>query len=300
MINSIKVTNHHGESLSIDLRSPWEAGLAVMSIDGLGPPKANIAMSELSSADGSVFNSAKVPKRNIVLHFKILDLPTVEDARHILYKYFPIKKKIRLEINTDSRSAYADGYVESNEPTIFSNFEIAQVSILCDFPYFKDSADSITGLNDVIGRFEFPFTNPVGEETLIFGELTLMTDVNVINNGDVETGVIIALRATGDIRGITIYNSRTDQSMVLDDDKIEALTGSKIKAGDAIYINTNVGTKTIVLQRDGIEYNILSCLGRNTQWIYVEPGDNLFSYTATSGAANVVVRVLMNELYAGI
>lgn len=53
MIQSIKVTNHLQESILIELMNPESSGFIVLSIDGLGPPKAIINFTEMSGLDGS-------------------------------------------------------------------------------------------------------------------------------------------------------------------------------------------------------------------------------------------------------
>ena len=69
MIQSFTVTNHNGKSIVCELANPWKEGLAVASIDGLGPGQANINMADTASMDGGLFNSAKKGARNIVFNF---------------------------------------------------------------------------------------------------------------------------------------------------------------------------------------------------------------------------------------
>lgn len=300
MINSITVTNHRGESLKIDLRSPWEAGLAVMDIDGLNPPAASISSTDLSTKDGSIFNSAKIAKRNIVIRFKILDLMTVEEARHILYKYFPIKQKIRLVIDTDTRDVYADGYVETNEVEIFSNFETASVSIVCPDPYLYAVQDSIVALNGISGGFEFPFTNPVDEKTLKFGEMSVLGPVVIFYDGEQPVGVLIDIYAFDSISSsVRFYSVTTNEEMILDNDKLAAKTGSGIVSGDHVQISTTKGEKYVKLFRGGLEYNILSCVSRNTSWLHLEHGDNVIVYSAV-GINNTAIYFTNKLVYEGI
>ena len=299
MINSITVTNHRGESLTIDLRNPWEAGLAVMEIDGLHPPDANINATDLSTKDGSVFNSARIPRRNIVIRMKILDLMTVEEARHILYKYFPIKKKIRLAIDTDTRDVYTEGYVETNKVEIFSNFETASVSIVCTDPYFYAINNQSTALNDIVGGLEFPFENANGTNSITFGEYAVTGPVDIVYDGEQPVGVIIDVHATGDVGNLRIYSLTTDEEILLDATKLAAKTGSGITAGDNVRISTIPGEKYVKLFRSGVEYNILSCVSRNNGWIHLEHGDNVLVYSAI-GISNAQIYVTNKLVYEGI
>lgn len=63
MIKSVTITNYLGESVKITLaEDDPEHGMIISSITGLGPPKANVSMTDLATMDGSLFNSARVEK----------------------------------------------------------------------------------------------------------------------------------------------------------------------------------------------------------------------------------------------
>jgi phage-related protein len=139
MIKSITVTNYLGDSIKLELGRPEQSGFLIKSISGLGPSKANINTTEVSTNDGSLFNSARLNQRNIVFDFifvESINRESIEDIRQKSYKYFPIKKNVDLLIETDNRIVKTTGYVESNEPNIFSSQEGAQISIICPDPYF--------------------------------------------------------------------------------------------------------------------------------------------------------------------
>ena len=136
MIKSITVTNYLGDSLVLDLARPELSGFVVKSVTGLGAGKSTINTTEVATNDGSIYNSARLSSRNIVLSLAFLWKPTIEDVRHLSYKFFPIKRMVTLLIETDNRLAQITGYVESNEPTIFSKDEGSDISIICPDPFF--------------------------------------------------------------------------------------------------------------------------------------------------------------------
>ena len=51
MIRAVTVTNYLGESKRFELAFPEESGFAVQSISGLGPSKADINTTEISTND---------------------------------------------------------------------------------------------------------------------------------------------------------------------------------------------------------------------------------------------------------
>ena len=304
MIKSITVTNYLGDTLKMELSRPQLSGFIITAITGLGPGKSNINTTEISTNDGSLYNSSRVPNRNIVISLRYLGNDSIEDVRQMSYKYFPIKKKLRLLIETDNRLAEIDGYVESNEPEIFSKEEGADISIICPYPFFY-SADGdgmqTTVFSGVEPLFEFPFSNEsLSDPLLQMGEIHNRTDNVVIYNGDVETGIIITIHAMGEASGITIYNTLTREIMEIDTDKIATLTGSGIIAGDDIIISTVKGDKYAKLIRAGDEINILNCMDKNTDWFQLSKGDNVFVYTAETGTTNLQFKIENRLVYEGV
>lgn len=306
MIRAVTVTNYLGESKRFELAFPEKSGFAVQSISGLGPSKADINTTEISTNDGSLYNSARVNSRNIVMSLKLMFTPQIEDTRQDSYKYFPIKKRVTLLIETDNRICETYGYVESNEPDIFSSDETTQISIVCPDPYFYSAGPDGTNTTIFYGvepLFEFAFSNESLTESLIeFGEIKNETEQTVYYSGDAEIGVVITIHAIGNVRNITIYNTGTREVMRIDTDKLEKLTGSGMVAGDEIIISTIKGDKSITLLRNGIYTNILNCLDKDSDWFQLSKGDNIFAYVVEEGTTNVQFKIdvsyMTDEEYA--
>ena len=304
MIKTVTVTNFLQESLKLNLRYPEASGLVIKKIDGLGPPKANINTTELSTMDGSVVNSTKITSRNIVLELAYLFAPTIEQVRQKTYKYFPIKKPLKLEILTDHRQAEIHGYVESNEPDIFSPMSGAQISIICPDPFFYSTAKDgyqHTTFSGTEPMFEFPFSNEsLTEDLIIFGECMQMTQNTVYYKGDADVGITINIHAFGDAEMLTIYNSQTREVFKLNTDKLESITGNKIISGDQILISTVKGNKYARLIRQGVTSNILNCIERSSDWFQLTKGDNVFIFDAEDGLPNLQYSIENRIVYEGM
>lgn len=304
MIKSVTVTNYLGDSITLDMRKPEESGFIVTSVTGLGSGKANINMTEVATNDGGLFNSSRLPSRNIVISLKYLWKNSIEDVRQMSYKYFPIKKKLTLVIETDNRVAEIDGYTEANEPNIFSKDEGSDISIICPNPFFYSAGKD--GLNTTVffgvePLFEFPFGNESLYECLLeLGAIKNQTEQVVVYNGDAEIGVTITIHAIGEARNITIYNTGTREVMRIDTVKLAAFTGSSIIAGDEIVICTIKGNKSITLLRNGKTTNILNCLDKNADWFQLAKGDNIFAYTAEAGSTNLQFKIENRLIYEGV
>ena len=106
MIKSVTITNYLQESVKMVLTEPESSGFIIRSIDGLGPAKANVHFTELSTLDGALDNGAMLESKNIVLSLIFIGTPTIEDTRLKSYKYFPIKQNLTFEIETDNRHCF--------------------------------------------------------------------------------------------------------------------------------------------------------------------------------------------------
>lgn len=218
MIKAINVTNHKNNSLYLELADPYKTGIAIKSITGLGPNKADINATEYASSDGSMYNSSYVNNRNIVFMFQLLEDPEtclVEDTRHRVYKYFPLKKKITIAIDTDSRTYAIDGYVESVEPDIFQKEEVLQVSVICVNPWFIGNTKTYVYNGPDI---DIIYNRDIKTLNFILGD-------NVIDyEGDVETGVRIIMNILSNTsEKVTVANTTTDEAMEFDMAKIGAM-----------------------------------------------------------------------------
>lgn len=305
MIKSITITNYLGESIKIFLaQDNPDHGLLIKSIEGLGPAKANINTTNLATNDGSLYNSARLDSRNILIKFLFGFAPTIEDSRQRTYRYFPIKKPLEFLIETDNRIAKTSGYVESNEPDIFSKDESNSISIICPDPYFYSAGENGTNTTIFYGTeslFEFVFSNESLDESMIeFGAIENETEKTVYYDGDAEIGIVITIHALGEARNITIYNTGTREVMRIDTTKIQEITGSGIIAGDDIIISTVRGEKTITLLRGGHYINILNALDKGSDWFTLTKGDNVFAYVAEYGSENLQFKIENKIIYEGV
>lgn len=301
MIKSVTATNFLGESIKMELSKPWDCGFYVREIDGLGPTSANINISDISGADGGEYNSARAETKNVTISLGFLNYPDIETIRQQTYKYFPLKKKVQITVETDNRIASIDGYVESNEPEIFSEEEGCSISIICPFPYWY-SDDNITVFRGIDQLFEFPYENEGHDPVTVVGEYQNHRYRAINYTGDVDTGVTIMLHCLGPVENITIVNTTVREVMTINTRNIAALFNTEfgLNTGDDVMISTVRGNRYITLYRGGVFYNILNTLPRGTQWVQVYKGENVFGYACEVGLDNLEFRILNKVIYEGM
>lgn len=320
MIHSFTVTNHTGKSMECELTNPWKEGLAVGSIDGLGPGQATVNVADISSKDGGLFNSARKGSRNIVitLIFVDHDTLTIEDLRRKCYTYFPLKKQVKLKFTTSDGKTYKhyliDGIVESNEPTIFSQREGATISIICPDPCFYTTDDqeqrfSIASNPD----FAFEFSKVPSDNTeLLMGNVVSYVVTNLYYDGDSDTGAVFDITFKNDVehtpsnpKKIRIDNSLTNTSSMFSLEKIKNIVSTMVEgfqgivAGDRIILSTIVGEKTLTYIHDGTSYNVLGAVESMGSWLTIAKGLN-YLVIDKDGSIEITASVKNKICYYGV
>lgn len=304
MIYTIIATNAKGDSVELDLANPWAGGIAVTGASGLGPAEGTINTVNFATSDGALFNSSRIKSRDIELNLKFLG-SDIEAVRHKLLRYFRVKHPITLDFITDYRHTYITGHVEKNEIDIFSNSEGADLTIVCPNPFFR-LRDPAKGKNSVrfttsTPSFEFEFQDPNSDSpTLIFGEMTSTGETVVVYEGDADASTIVDIQFLGPVSGVKLYNTTTQTRINVDTNEISRLLGSTIRAGDRLSISSGVGDKYVKAYRDGKVYNALSALDKDSDWIFLTPGDNLITVRADTGIDNVSAIISFENLYESI
>lgn len=304
MIYTIVATNDKGDSVELDLANPWAGGIAVTGASGLGPADGTINTVNFATSDGALFNSSRIKSRDIELNLKFIG-SDIEAVRHHLLRYFRVKHPITLDFITDYRHTYITGHVEKNEINIFSKEEGADITIVCPNPFFR-LRDPAKGKNSVrfttsTPSFEFEFQDPdTDSPTLIFGEMTSTGETVVVYEGDADASTVVDIQFLGPATGVKLYNTTTQTRINIDTNEIARLLGSTIRAGDRLSISSGVGDKYVRAYRDGRLYNALSALDKDSDWIFLTPGDNLITVRADTGIDNVSAIISFENLYESI
>ena len=319
MIQSLTFTNQFGRSIRCKLGAPEKTGIAIAKVTGLGPGTTAMNIHNIATADGGYYGSARFSARNIVLSLLLLEFDgdgkyiPIERTRHLVYEFFTPKTKLQVVVTTDERELVIEGYVETNDPDIFSSKEMVTVSILCPDFYFKmvsETGDERTVPVYGSGLFEFPFSNESTVDNLIqFGDLSTTQEYKLYYDGDMENGFEIEIYFRGNlVNGFSILNEPVGNSekghvgfdsdeeaerVVFNwhDDQISSkyiaatiatiasklsgrYSGNVYDAGCRIVIKSMVGKKSAVFYDNANNaYNILNAFD-HLDWLKLYPGWN--------------------------
>lgn len=278
---TITVENEKQEQLELTNNDNY----IVTEVDGLYPPDATINTSTLPLFDGSVYNSSRLNERTITITLYINS--PAEENRIRLFRYFQVKRKLKLHITNDTRNIWIEGYTSKFSVEYFAQKQIAQITILCPNPHFNTDVQQMYNLS-VQDNFVFPFAIT---DSTPFSISSNIHDITIVNQGDIETGLIIKLSTNAEVKNPRIYNSDTLEFMKLMFD---------MKAGDEITINTKPKEKSIVLLRDGVQTNIVGYLDLESTWLTALVGATNFIADADSNLESLICTINFSEQYEGV
>ena len=238
---SVRITNSREQTLTL---TEDESKYQIMEITGLSSPGASVNTTAIHGMAGGVFNSSHVENRAITITLKVNGYN--DDNRMELYNYFPTGERVRFWYSTDAFGAeyvYIDGYVEKLECNAFTNKVIAQISIICPFPYF---------------RAQTPTTRAQA------------TSHSFTYNGGVACGAefVFKILATTSTFGAV---DGSGNSMKL------TATTDYFQTNDIVRINTRQGEKSAVLIHGTFTTNVLRWLTSDSSFLQITPGANTFT-----------------------
>lgn len=284
---SLTVENQIGNVLTLTQK---ENTYQIQQIEGLSPPNATINTTDIVGMDGGMFNSSKLEMREIVLYIKING--NAEKNRINLYTFFSPKMSVKLSYRNGERNVFIMGFVSSFVCDLFAEGEIAQISVLCPYPYWKDAQEIVDDISNVLGLFMFPFF--INEnEPIPFSEYTENRESVVYNYSLTETGLIIRAQFTGSVNSLEIRNTLTGEDFTINYPFI---------ADDVLTINTNKGQKSVNLTRSGDSENVFPYIAQGSVFLQLHAGANPFMFAADGGASddNVTIQLFRRTEYAGV
>lgn len=284
---SLKVKNAQDAEMELTGK---ETVYQITKIEGLNPPKATVNISAIAGMDGGIFNSSRLNTRNLVITIRING--DVETNRLTLYKFFRAKEKVTIYFSNASRDVFIEGYVESFECGLFTRSEIAQISIICPYPYFSALDDMVTAFQTVNPLFTFPFSI-ASDDPVVISEVGSNTSVMIDNESETSCGVSIEASIRKVINKLEIKNITTGDGITLQ---------KAFAIGDVIFIETTPGKKNARLVRSGVSQSLVTAITIGSVFFQLVPGDNEIAFLADNAfdalAADLTFRY--RRIYEGV
>lgn len=260
----------------------------VLSVSGLNPPPASIYTAKSPNRKGVKYNGSTLNERTIIIAVKLLG--DIEANRNALYEWTDTEQYAKVHYRNGQKAVYCEGHVQDCEVDIFTDNEVVNVAILCENPYWKALQEISTDISTTLKQFTFPFA--IDAAGIPFSTLRDDNTTNVFNTG-AETGVRIIIDCRAELKNLRIYDAR--------DTARQFMLNYTFPAGWVVEINTEASPKYVrAIKPDGSTVNLLRYIANNPTWFTLRKGNNLFGYTADSGAAEAEISVGFTEKWLGV
>lgn len=259
----------------------------LISVDGFTQVQSSLASIVIPFVDGDTLTNIQAQPRSVVLYLRIKDTAGVEAAKRYIMQYVKPKLAGTIRLEQDDRNIQLAGIVEAVEMPRFGQGCTMAITLHCSQPYWQDVDYLVNEISKIINLHYFPI--PEGglafpSEGVPFGVYDEDLTQVLTNNGDVETGLVITIVASGAVTNPKIYNTLTGDYIGVND----TLAGN-----DEIVISTIKGQKTIT--KNGV--NIIDKIMQGSTFLQLATGLNEFTIQADSGIDNIYYELTYKQLY---
>ena len=294
MINKIIYENERGISIELNREGP----LFLSSVEGFGGLEADIVSSKSAYQDGISISKTILKDRILTLNC-YLSIDN-EQQRYILkkklYNAFNPKVAGHIKIYTDAgqlRGAsnlrviqaplFDDDYKGLNDLVSF------QIQLAMPLPYFEDLVENKVEFGSEVGNFFFDWElKEEGNELSIKNNSNV---VNIFNSGDCEVPLKLVFKASSNVKNPRIYNVYTKEFIKIN---------KTMEAGEMIAITTNKGNKRVESILNGKTSNIFNNLDIQSDFIWLDIGDNVIAYDAEEMVEQLEVSIYYTNYYLGV
>ena len=261
------------------------------SYSGIHEYAGNVATIKSAFGVGVSYIGTSVNSRNITLTIAFRDDKLCQTRRNQIYNIFPLKDFGTLYFYEGELERKINYYVEKVTPVRKTNLWYFTISLICPSPYFMDSEETISTLQNWDKLFHFKLEIPEGTG-IEFGSKNESTSIEIENNSHISYGLTITLTANGTVINPSVKNSYTGEIMKLN---------YTINIGESIVVTTyNNDKKIILIDSSGNETNITNSLVFGTKFLQAPNGVNKYIALADSGIENLDCSIAYYNYYEAV
>lgn len=292
---SVRCTNENGVSYTFGNVLNDAQPFLLTDAEGIYGAEANVTTSANTMTDGSTYQGTTMAMRNIVLTLRDAPWANHRKNRDRLYALFKYKAPGTLSFTEDGVTREIDYYVESITPDSVPRSRTYTISLLCPDAFFRDTQDTVVEMGGWVSGFEF--LHEFFDEGEEFGTRSMERLGTIVNESAADNiGVTITIEAVNGITNPEITIVETQESIKLG----TPAAPLSLNTGDVLVITTGRGNKHCMLTSGGIKQDVNAYLTQESEFVQLSRGNNTFSYTADSGAENMMVTISYRFLYAGV
>lgn len=256
--------------------------LILIGAESLHGVDLSFAENESPYIDGSRIDNVRAMPRGILLTFALRG--NVEESREYFKSFIKSKQNASLiEIRDDGTEILINGVAKIPPYTHMARTTTIQLELYCGQPYWEDVEYLIETISEVVDLLYFPMggipfgkiNNDTGEVIgRPFGEISVLKEDTIHNDGDIAVGMTIEIVALSTIKNPKIACSTGEQNGWY------MKVNVTMRPNDIIEINTTKSQKSITYNGNSTINGVpvLSLLEfQGKDWLQLETGDNTFN-----------------------
>lgn len=261
--------------------------LLIEQIEGIDFPSIEIFSETEAVSDGSIVTGSHVTGRSIRIKAQVKNRSLNDVCRRFAIAFFNQKHRFKLYITYMGRTRWIEGIIDGMSipaKNVYEN-QTMDVTFYCSKPYFKSVDDFGKNIASATPRLAFPYiqtdTIPVVASYYNFAK-----NVNIENDGDVETFAQIIINMTGKVTNPVIFKDETKYIRVFGD----FFKGDVINV-DMVNLDVTINGEKALHKLDKTS-SFTDCA--------LAVGNNVIGFDAEDGYDNMQVNVYFNKMYMGV
>ena len=275
----------------------------ITKVSGLESSELEVSTSDNALVDGVTVDGKKIRKRTIHIEAKFRNSRNNREKRMSVIQFFNPKytgKALITNMGIPRNIEYElEGWNFAEQKNLDQRIGII-VDLMCPDPFMKNIDNFGRNMADITKHIAFPWRvvkkkasvpDPYKGLALtgqITGYKTLKREVQLLNDGDVPTGVQIKFIAErGPVKNPKITKVSTGQFVRV---KVE------MKQGDVLMVDTD--QRHQVIELNGV--NVYQKIDRLSESFELEVGSNYLLYDADENYTNLDVKLYYTPKYLGV
>lgn len=281
---NIECENGYGVRYSL---SEWGTGLWGQSAVAGLRASAEINASTIAGIPGATLVSTRAPERMVSIPLTLENW----EAKQKLYNLFRPEEAITLYYTENGQTWKAEGITEKINDFAVNQFPV-DVVIDLYFPnaFFVTENPVKDYISRIVPNWEFPMELP-WNPTFVLSYVTPSLIADLINKGQVETGVLFRIHANGNVENPKITDINTYQEMWVE---------VSMKAGDEITIQTEMPPQVLLKLAGEKPLDYINYWNGDFLTLRPYPAKNELRYSADAGERNMEITVEYYPKYRGV
>lgn len=269
----------------------------VENIEGFDTLDVQIVTSQGYGQDEATVLNTYIPPRELEIrgsiHAETTDM--MQTLKENIINLFLPKKEITVNHFYGGRNRTIVAIARKTPAFTFTNIPSIMrytIQLQASDPYWRDDSESLVQIANWTGGLRFPLRIPKGRGVTFAVKSPSLIAV-VYNSSAIMVGMKFSFIASGTVVNPQLFNINTREFFQVN---------CTMEDGEVITVQTGTD-KTVTRKKAGITSNYIGKIdlaGGGSSFMELEPGDNLFRYSAEVGEDMLEVKISFYNKYAGV